>query len=312
MRISNMNVPGTGTSFITEFPNKISDKLYCRDPFILLAGEDYFLYRTARERGVEALVSRDLENWSDPIPVYKTATDHPGSTHFFWAPEVHYYKGMFYLITSVHHEALGRHTISVYRSASPLGPFEDIAGYCISPKNWDCIDGTLYIDSEGTPWMIFVHEWISTPDKIGLMAVAKLSDDLSHFVSEPVDIFRADDPVWTDNGVTDAPFMAVLDSGRLIMTWSNFLPGSMGGGYTVDLAYSESGSVTGPWKHADMPIYCRGLKPDFIYEGGHGMLFYDKEGRLRITFHAPNASKEVYEHVQIRYVKETADGIEIE
>ena len=150
-----MNVPGVDTSFITEFPNKIADRLFCRDPFILLAGDDYFLYRTARERGVEALVSRDLENWSDPILVYKTAPDHPGTKHCFWAPEVHYYKGKFYLITSVHHGVIGRHTVSVYRADSPLGPFEDIAGYCITPKEWDCIDGTLYVDENGTPWMFF-------------------------------------------------------------------------------------------------------------------------------------------------------------
>lgn len=311
MKISNMNVPGIDTSAIKEFPNRIVDKIHCRDPFILPAGNDYFLYRSAGSRGIEALVSRDLQNWSDPILVYKKPDDHPGIKDFFWAPECHYYKGKFYIFTSTFNSRINHRSISVYRSDNLLGPFEDIAGYCISPEGWDSIDGTLYVDGDGQPWLVFVHEWTCMPDHVGAMAAAKLSEDLTRLVSEPVQLFLANEPEWTEHGVTDAPFIAVTDSGRVIMTWSNFIPEYPDDAYAIGVSYSESGKITGPWKHYAEEIYSYKLRPDFIYDGGHAMLFYGHDGKLRITFHAPNATRDTYEHVQIKLVEETENGIRI-
>lgn len=47
-------------------------------------------------------------------------------------------------------------------------------------------------------------------------------------------------------------------------------------------AVSDSGSVLGPWRQSDTPIYSR--------DGGHGMLFHDFDGRLWMTLHQPNNS----------------------
>ena len=311
MKISNMNVPGIDTSFIKEFPNRLSDKLYCRDPFILPAGGDYFLYRSAHERGIEALVSRDLENWSDPLLVYEKPADHPGVKDLFWAPECHYYMGKFYIFTSTFNKMINHRSISVYRADSPLGPFEDIAGYCVSPSGWDCIDGTLYVDPDGQPWLVFVHEWTCMPDGVGAMAAAKLSPDLTHLISEPVQLFLANEPDWTDRGVTDGPFIGITDSGRMIMTWSNFMPGYGKNAYAVGVSYSETGLITGPWKHQSREIYSYKMKPEFIYDGGHSMMFYGHDGTLYMTFHTPNGTHETYEHVSIFRVRESGGTVEL-
>jgi hypothetical protein len=45
-------------------------------------------------------------------------------------------------------------------------------------------------------------------------------------------------------------------------------------------AISESGSILGPWRQSETPIYGR--------DGGHGMLFRDFDGRLWLTLHHPN------------------------
>ena len=203
-------------------------------------------------------------------------------------------------------------SISVYRSDSPLGPFSDIAGYCVSPREWDCIDGTLYVDGEGQPWLVFVHEWTCMPDHVGAMAAAKLSDDLTHLISEPTQLFLANEPEWTDHGVTDGPFIGVTKTGRMIMIWSNFVPEPKSDAYAIGVSYSESGKITGPWKHQPKQIYSCKLRPDFIYDGGHAMMFYDKNGDLKITFHAPNATHTTYEHVNIRGLKDLGDTVEIE
>ena len=132
-----------------------------------------------------------------------------------------------------------------------------------------------------------------------------------HLISEPTQLFLANEPEWTEHGVTDGPFIGLTDAGRMIMIWSNFIPEYPDDAYAIGVSYSESGKITGPWKHQAKEIYSYGLKPDFIYDGGHAMLFYDNGGNLKITFHAPNATHTTYEHVNIRDAADLGDTIEI-
>ncbi len=310
MKISNMNVPGYAHG-ITEFPNKLKDRIFCRDPFILRAGNYYYLYRSVHERGIECLVSPDLLNWSEPVNVFTPPEGFHGKKDLFWAPECHYYKGKFHIFTSVWSSLTDHRCISVYRADNPLGPFEDIADGCVSPREWDCIDGTLYIDEDGLPWMVFVHEWTCMPDHVGAMAAARLSDDLTRLVSEPIRLFLATDGAWCGAGVTDGPFTGRTEDGTLMMIWSNFKKDGEGVSYAVGAAYSDNGRLDGKWIQHDTPVYCKGLKPEYEYEGGHAMMFYGCDGRLKMTFHAPNSHPEVYEHVHIYNVEELSDTVRL-
>jgi FMN-dependent NADH-azoreductase len=58
-----------------------------------------------------------------------------GIKDLFWAPECHYYKGNFYIFTSVYSNKTNHRCISVYRADNPMGPFVDIADGCICPKD---------------------------------------------------------------------------------------------------------------------------------------------------------------------------------
>ena len=310
MIISNMNVPGYAHG-ITEFPNKLKDRIYCRDPFILRAGEYYYLYRSVHEKGIECLVSPDLQNWSEPVNVFTPPEGFHGKKDLFWAPECHYYKGGFYIFTSVWSSLTNHRSISVYKADNPLGPFEDIAGGCVSVREWDCIDGTLYIDEEGQPWMVFVHEWTCMPDNVGAMAAAKLSEDLTHLISEPIQLFLATDGAWCGAGVTDGPYPAKTKSGELIMIWSNFIKDGDGVSYAVGLARSDNGRLDGKWSQQSEPVYCRALKPEYVFEGGHAMMFYDNDGKIRMTFHAPNSHPDVYEHVNIYEVEDRGSTLRL-
>lgn len=304
MKFSNQNIPAKPLK--KEIPTALSvkkgEKMPCRDPYIMLYGDKYFLYRTADKAGVTCCVSEDLENWSEPITVYETPADFHGIKDFFWAPECHYYKGNFYLITSVFSSISNHRNVSIYRADNPLGPFEDIAGGSVTPREWDTIDGTLYVDREGQPWLVFVHEWTSMPDKNGSMAIAKLSDDLSHLITEPQNIFFARDMDWATHGVTDGAYPYRTDDGKLIMIWSNFSKD----GYVIAKVYSESGEITGPWKHENEFLYTRGMKPEYTVDGGHGMIFQTKEGETVLSFHGPNSKlpNGDFEHLIIKKIVE--------
>ena len=272
---------------------KRSGPIYCRDPFILPYHGRYYLYKTIdesgiRAKGIECLVSDDLQNWSAPVTVFEAGEHFHGVGNFFWAPECHFYKGHFYIFTSVRSKMHGGHrTISAYRADNPLGPFEDIANGCITPGGWDAIDGTLYIDRGGRPWMVFVHEWTSMPDKIGGMAAARLSDDFTKLISEPILLFSARDAGWATRGVTDGPFLYRMDDGTLYMLWSNFCDN----GYAIGLAKSDSGEIDGTWTQEGL-LYKKGLRPSFTLDGGHGMVFKTFEGEIMLAFHSPNAPSE--------------------
>ena len=282
---------------------KMGEKLFCRDPFILPYDGVYYLYRTAEARGVECLVSTDLETWSGPVTVFEKPADFDGEGSWFWAPEVHYYKGAFYLFTSV--RAAGNHhrQISVYRASNPLGPFAHLS--VLSPLDWDAIDGTLFLDSDGNPHLIFVHEWTCMPDGNGSMVEMRLSDDLTRGITEPVDLFFARDPAWATKGVTDGPFLYRTEAGELRMLWSNFSDD----GYVVALAGSDNRNLDGKWSDLGI-LYRRGAREGFVFDGGHAMIFRGFDGVNRIVFHTPNKADKaagIYEHVTIFELCET-DG----
>ncbi len=269
---------------------KKTEDIFIRDPCVLVYGNKYFMYGTgaATKAGYGCYVSEDLENWAGPVNVFEAdSAENFDGIGDYWAPECYYYEGFFYLFATYKSGTTSHRGVSIMRSESPLGPFEEITDGHITPHEWDAIDGTLYVDKNGDEWMIFVHEWTSMPDGVGDMSYAKLSDDLTHFVSEPVRMFKANEPFWTFNNVTDGPCPYRTKDGSLIMLWSNTIPTS---GYSVGIARSVTGEIDGKWKHDLTPLYTEGKYHEL--DGGHGMIFETLDGRLMLSIHSPNNSTE--------------------
>lgn len=120
---------------------------------------------------------------------------------------------------------------AILKADHPLGPFTLQSNKQITPADWECIDGTFYVSPDGTPYMIFVHEWVQISD--GSICAVKLSNDLKHSISEPQLLFHASEAaswiVTIDNKnrpgkhyVTDGPFLYRTSSGRLLLLWSSF------------------------------------------------------------------------------------------
>ena len=114
------------------------------------------------------------------------------------------------------------------------------------------------------------------------MAAAKLSDDLTAFVSEPVELFRADAPSWTNERVTDGCYLYRCEDGQLIMLWSNF----QGSDYCVGIARSLDGTVDGVWTQDDELLFSKSMTG--IFDGGHAMIFTSRDGQMYLSMHSPN------------------------
>lgn len=261
-----------------------------RDPFILLHEGTYYLYGTRSATcwgmadGFDCYVSTDREEWEGPHVVFHRPEGY-FADRFYWAPECYAYRGAFYLVTT-----LGgtdrKKGIYVLHSADPTGPFTPY-GDELTPPDWASIDGTLHFE-DGVPYLVFSHSFEDTPD--GDMCVCRLKEDLSGAAGEPSVLFSAAEAPWAnpvpfakeefgkdgDVYFTDGPCLTVLPSVGLCMIWSSW--GTRG--YAVGVAVSESGKVLGPWRQLPQPI--------FPENGGHGMVFQDKNSRPVFVLHYPN------------------------
>lgn len=251
-----------------------------RDPFVLVYKETYYLYGTRAANfgcctgGFDVYKGKDLENWEEPIQVFDSEK-YGLNKMANWAPEVHEYNGRFWMFATFVAESGMRGTY-ILESDSPEGPFVPHTEDPVTPEEWECLDGTLYIE-DGKPYLVFCHEHTQITD--GTVCFAPLADDLSHITEEPKVIFKASDFLTkevteAEHGITDGPYMHRLKNGTLLLIWS-----TVENGYKQCVAVSENGKISGKFTH---------LEPIFKDDGGHGMVFRDFEGKLRLTLHCPN------------------------
>jgi GH43 family beta-xylosidase len=253
---------------------------YLRDPCILVENGVYYMYGT-RWLGYKNTSGSLLGEWTPLGQVAEAPSDYADNP---WAPEVHKYGGKYYMFTTYKSTVTGKRGSVIMFADSPEGPFKTITNGQITPSEWDCIDGTLYVDEAGDPWLIFVREWVSAPGNIGTMAIARLSDDLTCLISEPVEIFKATDPDWTAHSVTDGCWTYKTESGELLMLWSNFTLS----GYCVAVVKSDNGKIDGNWSHCARLLITKDQLGK--YDGGHGMIFTDLDGQMYIAIHSPNTA----------------------
>ncbi len=248
-----------------------------RDPYIVVKDGIYYAHGTGWHcyRNTSGSLSGPWEDLGQVVP---NPADDAGQ---HWAPEVHLYQGAYYMITTYRSSQNDHRGCVILKSERPEGPVAYHSDGHVTPADWDCIDGTLYIDQDGKPWMVFVHEWTCQPDHVGTFAAARLSDDLTRLISEPIELFRADEPTWAKAGVTDGCFMYTTQDGQLLMLWSNF----EAGGYCVAIARSDNGRIDGNWHHDEALLFSKEISGE--YDGGHGMLFTDTDGQMYLSVHSP-------------------------
>ena len=201
--------------------------LRLRDPFILVDKKTsmYYLHFNNNLK-IRVYKSKDLSTWKDEGYSFIAKTDFWGQQDF-WAPDVYEYEGRYYLFATFSNAGVKRGT-SILVSDSPKGPFTPLVNKAITPSGWMCLDGSLYIDKEGNPWLLFCREWLEAID--GEIYAQRLAKDLKTTEGDPYLLFKASEAPWvgsiTSSGVTgnvtDAPFIYRLDDGKLIMLWSSF------------------------------------------------------------------------------------------
>ncbi|MCG2461473.1 glycoside hydrolase family 43 protein [Flavobacteriaceae bacterium F89] len=303
-----------------------TEEIRIRDPYIFAdtVTRNYYMYaqidnRLGGERddkkpkGVEVYVSRDLNEWKQPQTVL-LLPDNFWARDMVWAPEMHEYKGKYYLFVTLtsselhknmkkpegetNWPAFSKRGTQIFIADSPMGPFKAFDNKPHTPENWMALDGTLYVENN-TPYMVFCHEWVEIVD--GSIDYIQLALDLSKPVGKPIKMFNASEAKWSTSEtgkVTDGCFMYTTKSGKLIMIWSSF--GVKG--YAIGIAESKSGKLKGPWIQQNELL--------FEQNGGHGMIFKTFENTLLLALHQPN-SPSGQERLILTEIEDTGESLKL-
>ena len=271
------------------------DEIHIRDPFIFVEDGVYYLLGTTTDdpwgagSDLTLYSSEDLELFERKCTM---VTDGCLDSYTnIWAPELHKYKGKYYLIVSAFRQDVGRGCF-ILVSDSLDGGFKMLTGKYITPNGWeDCLDATLFV-YQGKPYLYFSNNWPNTitNDGDGSLFVVELSDDLKETIGKPKKIISGkysgiaveigDDSVR--GYIAEGPYL-YEENGRIVLLWSTI--GS--GGYMVIKNVSDGG-VFGNY------IFEKVIFDD---DGGHCMRFTGLDGTPRIIFHRPNITP--YERIKL-------------
>ncbi|MEN2284398.1 glycoside hydrolase family 43 protein [Algoriphagus sp. SE2] len=276
---------------ITIRKNVPIDSIRLSDPFILADQKSNTYYMTGT--GGMLWKSKDLKTWEGPFRVAKTDSESwMGPRPMIWAAELHAYQGKYYYfatftntqvkIDTVAGNIIDRRASHVLVSDQPDGPYLPMEDPMYLPADKPTLDGTFWVDRDGKPYMVYCYEWLQNLN--GTMEKIELKPDLSGSVGEGKLLFKASDSPWSrekdkngndvPNKVTDGPFLFNTGSGRLGMLWTSWIYDN----YVQGVAYSETGTLDGPWIQEKEPITPLNF--------GHGMLFNTFDNKTLMSVHS--------------------------
>lgn len=270
---------------------------YFADPFVLRVDGGYLAYGTGSTIGgriFEILWSPDLISWQSKGGALEPVPPSLGTT--YWAPEVVYMRGRYWLYYSLG-EGDEAHHIRVASADGPMGPFID-AGVNLTPNEMFAIDAHPFQDIDGT-WYLYHARDVLTGERVGTHLAVDVLDSptsmrgRSSVVLAPTDewqLFQRDRSKYGrtyDWHTLEGPTVRRHD-GRYYCFYSG---GSwQGAGYAV--AWAVADSPLGPWHQSTRSGRLLETVPGHVIGPGHNSVVTTPEGTDVLVYHAWDGSKE--------------------
>jgi arabinan endo-1,5-alpha-L-arabinosidase len=277
---------------------------YFADPFVLRVADEYYAYgtggpadngRQADGRMFPLLHSTDLVHWVQ-LGGALTPLNDPAKPAY-WAPEVAYANGRYYLYYSAGGCEGENHHLRVAVSDSPAGPFED-QGHDLMPDEPFSIDASPFRDPRDGRWyLFFAKDFFDGPRPGTGSAVVPLADDMLHVAGPVTTVLRASADwqifqrnrywygrVWPAWHTVEGPF-ACFHDGRYYCFYS-------GGSWETPeygVGYAVSESMAGPWVEPEEgPVVLRCI-PGKVDGPGHNSLVLGPDNETTfMIYHAWN------------------------
>ncbi|MBQ2881309.1 MAG: glycoside hydrolase family 43 protein [Clostridia bacterium] len=250
------------------------------DPDILYYDGTYYLYGT-NGPGYRVYTSPDMVNWE--FSGFCMETGAWGIPDAYWAPDVEYYNGKFYMVCTVDRN------LGLAVADSPLGPFEPIGELLLG---FITFDGHIFIDDDGQAYLYYDSKYDGR--QYGIYgAKIDLETATIDFSTETLCVFSEE--VWESYGsnggiggnkVTEGPFI-LKHNGLYYLTYS----GGAYDYYKYAVGYAVSESPLGTFeKYEGNPIHIGNAT---IHGTGHHSFVETPGGELFIVYHQHRTLTEV-------------------
>ena len=299
-----------------------STDIRVHDPVMIKQGDTYYLFCTGR--GISMFSSPDMETWTELAPVFaeppawttEAVSDFRGH---FWAPDVSYYDGRYYLYYSVssfakNTSAIGLVTNITLDPKDPNYQWEDQGMIIQSVPNrdlWNAIDPNLIVDEQGYPWLNFGSFW----EGLKMVRLVPNRDQLA----EPQEWYTIAKRQRTDflddkrpgDAALEAPFIFKKDSlYYLFVSWDYCCRGEES---TYKVVVGRSESVTGPFVDREGKRMDHGggtlvIEGDENWAGAGHNSAYTFGDNDYLIFHAYDMSDNGAPKLKIREISWDAEG----
>jgi GH43 family beta-xylosidase len=257
------------------------------DPFVLRALDGkYYCYASSAADGFKAWSSNDLVHWMDIGYVYKRNDASWGESDF-WAPEVVFYNGKYFMHYSARWGKNQSLRLGVATADSPAGPFVDVFNRPMFDFGYAAIDGHVLFDDDGRKYFYYSRdcsENVVDGRHESHLYVAELNEDLTSLKGESCLITKPEQewelrsgPEWLWN---EGPFVLKHNHKYYLMYSANFYASR---DYSV--GYAVAASPLGPFtKATHNPIL---FSPNREISGpGHNSVIASPDGgELFIVYH---------------------------
>lgn len=255
------------------------------DPTIVRAEGAYYAAGTSSEWApyYPLYTSQDLVSWEQIGHIFEERPSWTSAS--FWAPELFYRDGTFYVYYSARRRSDSVSVIGVATADDPREGFTD-RGVAVE-WNREAIDGFALEDAGGTLYMSWKAYGLDPERPVTLMASEMTPDGLG-LQGEPFELLRAEEGTWEQGSLEG---QALLQRGaHYYLFYSARGCCTRACGYQVGVARAED--MRGPWtRYAQNPI----LKGGGPWQcPGHGSIASDSAGRDYYLYHAYHDQDFVY------------------
>ena len=161
------------------------ESISVHDPVMIRQNGTYYVFATGH--GINVWRSSDMKHWTKQAPVFATPPTWikdvvPSFRGDYWAPDISFHQGKYYLYYAV--SAFGKNTSAIGVATSSTLDTNDVhfkwedQGMVIQSipgqDNWNAIDPNLIVDDAGTPYLVFGSFW-------GGLEMGKLTPDYLKF-----------------------------------------------------------------------------------------------------------------------------------
>ena len=275
---------------------------YFADPFVWRHDREYFAIGTG-ESEAEAhpenrifplLRSRDFRNWEPAGRALLRPQAELGDT--FWAPEVAFNDGRFYLYYSVGF-ADKNHQLRVAHSSSPLGPYADCGVALIDPR--DCpfaIDASPFRDTDGQWYLFFARDYLDAREgRVGTALAVTHLKTMTQLEGPTQTVLRARHD-WQRFQVNRPMYSAIYDwhtlEGPSVLKrhqrYYCFYSAGRWENETYGVDYAVADHVLGPYSDTGNDSGARVLRtiPGRLVGPGHNSFVTGPDGEDWIVYHA--------------------------